>query len=98
MTTVRRLVWSALVLGGLLAPELAFAQVTYDRILRAAEEPENWLTYNGTYSSQRYSSLRQITPANVVDMESKWMLQTEPGSCHSQADGSYSAHVWGRVS
>ncbi len=51
------------------------AQVTSDRIVRAAEEPENWLTYNGTYSSQRYSRLDQITPANVNDLQVKWVLQ-----------------------
>ncbi len=53
------------------------AQVTSERILRAAEEPENWLTYNGTYSSQRYSRLDQITPANVNDLQVKWMLQNQ---------------------
>ena len=26
------------------------AQVTFDRLLNADEEPENWLTYSGTYS------------------------------------------------
>ena len=36
--------------------------VTSDRILKAASEPANWLTYNGTYNSQRYSTLAQITP------------------------------------
>ena len=53
------------------------AQVTYDRLLRAAEEPQNWITYNGGYSSQRYSLLTQITPANVTNLESKWVLQNE---------------------
>ncbi len=62
-------------LGALLAPHHLGAQVTYDRILRSAEEPENWLTYNGTYMSQRYSGLDQITAANVGDLESKWVLQ-----------------------
>ena len=36
------------------------AQVTPDRLLRAAEEPQNWLTYSGGYFSQRYSALTQI--------------------------------------
>ncbi len=53
------------------------AQVTYDRLLRAAEEPQNWITYNGGYASQRYSPLAQITPANVTNLESKWVLQNE---------------------
>ncbi len=63
--------------GALLAPHHLRAQVTYDRILRAADEPENWLTYNGTYMSQRYSGLDQITAANVADLESKWVLQNQ---------------------
>ena len=53
------------------------AQVSYDRILKAAAEPHNWLTYGGTYSSQRYSGLTQITPANVAQLEQKWMLQDQ---------------------
>ena len=53
------------------------AQVTADRILRASSEPQNWLTYGGTYASQRYSLLTQITPANVTNLESKWVLQDE---------------------
>src|SRR5512141_1038595 len=52
-------------------------QVTVDRILRASAEPQNWLTYNGTYSSQRHSLLTQITPDNVTKLESKWVLQDE---------------------
>ena len=53
------------------------AQVSYDRILKAAAEPQNWLTYGGTYTSQRYSGLTQITPTNVVQLEQKWMLQDQ---------------------
>src|SRR5205085_4823565 len=53
------------------------AQVSSDRILRAAAEPGNWLTYNGTYNSQRYSTLDQITPDNVTHLESKWVLQDQ---------------------
>ena len=33
------------------------AQVTSDRILHADRESQNWLTYSGGYSSQRYSLL-----------------------------------------
>ena len=53
------------------------AQVTWDRLLNAAKEPQNWLTYSGTYSSQRYSALSQITPANVADLEMKWVWQAD---------------------
>ena len=52
-----RTLLSLFVLGGLLASAELDAQVTYDRILAADDEPENWLTYNGNYSSQRHSGL-----------------------------------------
>src|SRR3954468_8537115 len=53
------------------------AQVSTDRILKAAAEPQNWLTYNGPYHSQRYSPLNQITPDNVAKVEPKWVLQDQ---------------------
>ena len=51
------------------------AQVPIDRILRADREPQNWLTYSGTFSSQRYSQLAQITPDNVKNLELQWIFQ-----------------------
>jgi alcohol dehydrogenase (cytochrome c) len=51
------------------------AQITYERLLNTAKEPHNWLTYSGNYSSHRYSLLTQITPANVKNLELKWMFQ-----------------------
>ena len=53
------------------------AGVTYERILKAAAEPQNWLTYGGTYMSQRYSGLNQITPGNVSTLELKWVVQNQ---------------------
>jgi alcohol dehydrogenase (cytochrome c) len=49
--------------------------VTSDRILKAAAEPQNWLTYSGNYNGQRYSTLYQITPANVRNLELQWVFQ-----------------------
>ncbi|HTS48198.1 MAG TPA: PQQ-dependent dehydrogenase, methanol/ethanol family [Bryobacteraceae bacterium] len=51
------------------------AQVTFDRLLGAAKEPQNWLTYSGGLNSQRYSGLTQITPANVKNLDLQWMFQ-----------------------
>ena len=64
----------ALAAGGLLATGLA-AQVPFDRLREAAAEPRNWLTYSGSYFSQRYSTLDQITPANVDDLQLQWVYQ-----------------------
>jgi alcohol dehydrogenase (cytochrome c) len=52
-----------------------FAQVSSDRLLNAQKEPHNWLTYSGSYMSQRYSPLTQITTTNVKDLELKWVFQ-----------------------
>jgi len=49
------------------------AQVTHDRLLRADREPQNWLTYSGGYSSQRYSLLTHLTRDNVRNLALKWV-------------------------
>src|SRR5688572_21101063 len=49
--------------------------VTSDRILNAVKEPQNWLTYSGNYNGQRYSTLDQITPANVHNLNLEWVFQ-----------------------
>jgi alcohol dehydrogenase (cytochrome c) len=67
-----------LLLGCLLcvAP-LLLAQVTTEQLVRAGQNPDNWLTYSGTYFSQRYSTLAQITPANVRNLQMRWALQVK---------------------
>src|SRR5690606_24631312 len=52
------------------------AQVGFDRLLNAAREPHNWLTYSGDLTGRRYSSLTSITPANVGNLQLEWVLQT----------------------
>src|SRR5215469_4451244 len=61
----------------LLAAPLLQAQVTYDRILNANKEPQNWLTYSGTPLSQRHSLLTQMTPLNVKNLELQWVFQSQ---------------------
>ncbi|MCY3731069.1 MAG: PQQ-dependent dehydrogenase, methanol/ethanol family [Rhodospirillaceae bacterium] len=61
----------------LLAPINLAAQVSFERLLNAADEPHNWLTYSGTYSSIRYSLLEQITPDNVDELELAWVFQAQ---------------------
>src|SRR6202142_4057007 len=51
------------------------AQVSFDRIVNAGKEPQNWLTYSGNMMSQRYSPLAQINPQNVKNLEQKWVFQ-----------------------
>ena len=50
--------------------------VPFERILRANQEPQNWLTYSGSTMSQRHSLLTQITPDNAKDLTLKWVFQS----------------------
>src|ERR1700693_1902969 len=53
------------------------AQVSFDRMLGANKEPQNWLTYSGTAMSQRHSPLTQVTPENVKNLELQWIYQAQ---------------------
>ena len=56
---------------------MAPAQVSFDRIVRAQREPQNWLTYNGNLGSTHHSALDQITAANVGNLDLKWVSQAQ---------------------
>jgi alcohol dehydrogenase (cytochrome c) len=49
--------------------------VSSERLLRAEQEPGNWLMYSNTYNGWRFSRLNQITSANVKDLRVKWLFQ-----------------------
>ncbi len=70
---VRRIVL-AVILCGVVFDGLS-AQVPFARLRDAVSEPANWLTYSGGYFSQRYTTLSQITPANVGELELQWVFQ-----------------------
>src|SRR4051812_3359174 len=53
------------------------AQVTYDRLLHADREPQNWLTYSGNYAGQRYSALNQVNRENVKNLQLKWVYHPD---------------------
>ncbi|SVC23254.1 uncharacterized protein METZ01_LOCUS276108, partial [marine metagenome] len=54
------------------------AQVSYERLVNAAEDHDNWLTYSGTYRSERYSRLDQINTETVGDLKVIWAYQMQP--------------------
>ncbi|MQA17248.1 MAG: PQQ-dependent dehydrogenase, methanol/ethanol family [Pseudonocardiaceae bacterium] len=66
------------------APPVA-QNVTYDRILDARSEPQNWLTYYGAYDGQRYSPLNQINRENVKRLSPAWVFQAGSVGMHSGA-------------
>jgi alcohol dehydrogenase (cytochrome c) len=54
----------------------ATAQVTFERLVNSAKEPQNWMTYSGDYAGRRFSGLDQINRTNARTMVAKWVYQT----------------------
>ena len=61
--------------GGSPSASPSLTPVTWERLLNAADEPENWLMNSGTLDSQRFSRLNQVDRTNVGDLELKWAYQ-----------------------
>jgi alcohol dehydrogenase (cytochrome c) len=53
-----------------------FPQVTDQALAAATTASQDWLVYGGAYNNQRYSSLDQVTRANVSDLTLAWIYQT----------------------
>jgi hypothetical protein len=68
-TMIRRILFVACLTTSL------WGQVTFERLLNTDKEPQNWLTYSGNVKGQRHSLLKQITPANVKNLELQWVWQ-----------------------
>jgi alcohol dehydrogenase (cytochrome c) len=69
---MKKLLWIA---SAVLISAASYAQVTYQRLLKAGAEPHNWLTYSGSYKSWRYSALDQINRQNVANLKLAWVSQ-----------------------
>jgi alcohol dehydrogenase (cytochrome c) len=70
---------ATILLGVCLAGASAKGQVTPERLLEAAKEPQNWLMYSGDYAGRRYSSLDQINTKSAAALVPKWAYQTMAG-------------------
>jgi alcohol dehydrogenase (cytochrome c) len=64
------------------APDVA-SRVTAERLVNARAEPQNWLTYYGTYDGQRFGALDQITTANVAGLRPAWVFNYEIPGLHA---------------
>ena len=62
----------------LLAQSRAFVPVTSEML--ANPNPNDWLMYNRTYDSQRYSPLKQIDKGNVDQLRMVWTRSQGAGA------------------
>src|SRR2546429_105715 len=80
MGNMKRILTEATILLGFgLAGISASGQVTPERLLESATEPQNWLMYSGDYAGRRYSTLDQINTKNAASLVPKWAYQTMAG-------------------
>jgi len=75
----RILTEATILLGFCLAGVSARGQVTPERLLDSAKEPQNWLMYSGDYAGRRYSTLDRINTKNAASLVPKWAYQTMAG-------------------
>ena len=62
--------------SGAVSEAVPVAQVDTNRITAAADEPEVWLTYGGTYDEQRHSGLGQINRDTLPELGVGWVYET----------------------
>jgi alcohol dehydrogenase (cytochrome c)/quinohemoprotein ethanol dehydrogenase len=84
------------------APITGAEKVTAERLLNAANEPQQWMTYNGTYSEQRYSTLSGINKDNVKTLGLAWFADydtnlTQAGTPLAVDGAIYVSTAWSKV-
>jgi len=62
--------------------EVSSPNVSFARLLKASQEPQNWLTYSGSFMSQRHSQLTEIHPGNAERLELKWAFKSASRERH----------------
>ena len=66
---------------GIIVPFIA-AQVTESRLEKA--NSDDWLQYNGSYTSRRHSALKQINTGDIGALVTKWVFHM-PGASHLES-------------
>jgi quinohemoprotein ethanol dehydrogenase len=78
------------------------AGVDQVRLNNAQSEPQNWLEYGGTYAEQRYSTLEQISAANIGRLHLAWSYEFDTNRGQEATplvvDGVlYTSSAWSKV-
>jgi alcohol dehydrogenase (cytochrome c) len=74
MSTTGRLAAAASISLAALAMPAFAADVTYERLLNAPNEPENWLMVHRDYNNSRHSPLTEINGTNAKDLKPKFIF------------------------
>jgi len=71
LVSLAMVAWTGAVAGAATTAD-QFQPVTQDRLLRAAENPSDWLIYGGNYAGTWFSPLKQIDATNVSKLAPVW--------------------------
>ncbi len=55
------------------------------RLQAAGARSDEWLTYSGSYNGSRHTVLDQVTPANVSELQIRWIKQFDIGDSNIEA-------------
>src|SRR6266849_1115286 len=72
-TTGKLAALASISLAAVAMPAFA-ADVTYERLLNAPNEPQNWLMVHRDYNNSRHSPLAEINAANAKDLKPKFIM------------------------
>src|SRR4051812_321060 len=50
--------------------------VTDAQLLAGTADPKQWLLYGGDYTNQRFSPIKELSPANVANLQVAWIFPT----------------------
>src|SRR5262245_27091471 len=101
----------ALLLAASALTPLSGADMTFERALTVAKEPQNWLLHHGNYHGHRFSALKEVNTGNVGNLKLAFTLAlagTEAGGkvyMHASLEATplvedgvmYVTDGWGRV-
>ena len=59
-----------------LLASVSLAQVTFDDLVHASQQAQNWVMYSGDYAGRHYAGVDQINTKNVIHLVPKWVYQT----------------------
>ncbi len=76
---VLALVAGAMMFPGNLAAQSAPRTITTQELAQTKNGGNDWITYGGALNNQRYSTLNQITTANVAQLKGVWMTRLGSG-------------------
>jgi alcohol dehydrogenase (cytochrome c) len=60
-------------------------RVSAEQVLAAGSNPDEWLTYSRSLDGRRYAPLTELTPANVSQLQLRWVHQFDSSELNNEA-------------